>query len=406
MAETNGINMLDVKKKNRGSILRLIYQKGSISRKEIATALGLTPAAITLITNDLIEEGLLEESSYESSNVGRKGRKEILLEIRGKKFAAIGVYISKHKFRIMCMDLKNTIPFEDTVLTADCYYDSSKILAKLCQSVTNLLADDKILHGRTLLGMGVCVNGIVKSRQGISVKSYGIWEENVQVIAYLEEALQIPIILTNNICALAHGEAFLSRREYLDNMLFIKYGPGVGAARLNYRHTTHDFDYKAIELGHLIVEPDGLACICGNHGCLETIASYSSIERSISEAFSKENTPILYELLDGNPEKFTIEALVEAYEQNDPPIVKALEKVIRYLSLAIKNSICILEPSSVILYGELFESARFREVLNQNLKLFSVSERVSFSHFNLELETIGPAYTIINRFFELGGHLL
>ena len=80
--------------------------------------------------------------------------------------------------------------------------------------------------------------------------------------------------------------------------------------------------------------------------------------------------------------------------------------MIRYLSLAIKNSICILEPSSVILYGELFESARFREVLNQNLKLFSVSERVSFSHFNLELETIGPAYTIINRFFELGGHLL
>ena len=62
MAETNGINMLDVKKKNRGSILRLIYQNGSISRKEIATALGLTPAAITLITNDLIEEGLLELS--------------------------------------------------------------------------------------------------------------------------------------------------------------------------------------------------------------------------------------------------------------------------------------------------------------------------------------------------------
>ena len=58
-ARENGVNMLAVKKQNRGSILQLIHLSGSISRKEIALRLGLTPAAITMITGELLDEGLL-----------------------------------------------------------------------------------------------------------------------------------------------------------------------------------------------------------------------------------------------------------------------------------------------------------------------------------------------------------
>ena len=128
--QNNGINMLDVKKANRGSILWIVYHANGISRKEIAAQLGLTPAAITLITTDLINEGILMETTS-NQTPGRKGRKEILLEVNKKAFASIGVYISKKNFQIICTDLGCNVLFEDTIYTADCHGKSTSILGKV-----------------------------------------------------------------------------------------------------------------------------------------------------------------------------------------------------------------------------------------------------------------------------------
>ena len=93
MPAKNGINMLDVKVRNRRAILELIYRSKKIPRKDIATQLGLTPAAITLITNDLIQEGILIETEKKASN--SRGSREVLLQIHAKQFSAIAVSITR-----------------------------------------------------------------------------------------------------------------------------------------------------------------------------------------------------------------------------------------------------------------------------------------------------------------------
>ncbi len=400
----NGINMLDVKKRNRSAILKLVFQNKSISRKEIAVTLGLTPAAITLIMTDLINEGLISESYVEQSS-NKKGRKEIMLEMNNRKFAAVGVYISKSKFRVICIDLNSKILFEDVVHTADCHKNSAKILDKLCAITQEHLISYDVLRTHTLLGIGVSVNGIVNTHEGISINSYGIWEKNASITSYIQSKLDIPVLLTNNICAMAHGESFLSNMTHPDNLLFIKYGPGVGAARLFYRYSMSVFDFKSIELGHTIADPHGLPCVCGSQGCLETIASYDAIEKSIIGLFSEVQTPALYQLLDGNIENISMDAVMEAFSKQDVPIKITLERVCHYFALAIKNAINLLDPSIVVLYGELFENPDFRKCLSTNLKQFSDTDKVIFSHYNLQLEALGPASTIINYFLENGGQL-
>lgn len=399
---SNGINMLDVKKRNRSSVLQLIHSTNGISRKEIAAQLKLTPAAITLITTDLINEGILIETTSEQST-GKKGRKEITLEINSKRFAAIGVYISQKKFRVVCIDLDNTIIFEDTVYTADCHKQAANILDKVCEVLLNHLQNYDVLRTRKLLGIGISIHGIVKSREGLSVTSYGIFEDNFNVTQYVQNKMHVPVLLTNNICALAHGESFFSRSMQPNDLLFIKYGPGVGCAKLNANDFYSIFDYKAVQLGHLIVDPNGRPCLCGNQGCLETIVSYDSIEASIRDLISRHRTPKLYELTGGKPENICMDYVMQSFDEGDPTVVTAVDRAVFYLTIAIKNAIQLLNPKIVVLYGELFEYTNFRYAISNALNKYTSASKVTFSHFNLSLEALGPAATIISYFFENGG---
>lgn len=403
-AKQNGINMIAVKKRNRSSIINLIYSSGGISRKEIAHKLRLTPAAITLITTDLINEGILVESLIEQNN-NRKGRKEITLEVNNSKFAAIGIYISAHKFQIICVDLNQKVIFEDTVFTADCHRKSSAILDKIVTILNQKLIHYDVTRTRTVLGVGVSVKGVVNTRKGISVNSYHMWEDNVNVVAYLQERLGLSVVLTNNICSLAHGESFFSHLEHPDNMLFIKYGPGVGAAKVLYPDTLSVFSFNDIQLGHVISDPNGALCECGNQGCLETIASYDAIIQNAATLLSETLTPSLYALTGGNSANITIKLIIRAYDDGDKALEQILDRAVYYLAIAIKNAMCLFDPKSVILYGELFENIKFRKLLHLQLSKYSGFEKVIFSHFNLQLETLGPASTIINYFFENGGIL-
>ena len=77
--EYKGKNMSSVKAENRSSVLRLLNGSGSLSRKDIAAALGLTPAAVTKICAELIAEGAVRECGEERSD-GHAGRRTLEFE--------------------------------------------------------------------------------------------------------------------------------------------------------------------------------------------------------------------------------------------------------------------------------------------------------------------------------------
>ena len=88
--ELLGISKLDLKRQNRMNILNTIKNKGPISRVDIAMLLELTRAAVTIITNEMIAQGILFEAGEAPNSTDRvqKGRKKILIDInRNYKFA-------------------------------------------------------------------------------------------------------------------------------------------------------------------------------------------------------------------------------------------------------------------------------------------------------------------------------
>ncbi len=399
----SGVNMLDVKKQNRGAILHLIYESGGISRKEIAHALGLTPAAITMIAGELLEEGLIFQSEEEKIT-NRKGRREILLKISGCRYAALGVCITRHQFRLLCMDFNNEILFEDIVYTADCRGKAPLILQKLTEIIKQMVQEYDILRTKSIVGIGVSINGIVDSANGVSVNTFHVWEDqNVPVAAILEEALSVPVLLTNNICSLTHGESIMTKKEMKGSLFFIKYGPGLGAAHSLDSASSSVFNYKAIQLGHVISEPNGAPCVCGNQGCLETILHYDSIINALRALLREKRTPILWEMAEGEPSRINMPMIIEAYDAGERVVEQTFQRVIFYLCLTIKDGLTLFDPSSIVLYGELFENHKFRTEMKKELGRYTNTSRVEFSHYNMGLETLGPATTMISLFFENGG---
>ena len=93
--EQHGISKLDLKRQNRMYVLKILKQRGPTSRIDIAGALELTRAAVTIITNEMIEQGIIVELG-EYKHVAEKtprGRKKILIDVNSNFRFTIGIAI-------------------------------------------------------------------------------------------------------------------------------------------------------------------------------------------------------------------------------------------------------------------------------------------------------------------------
>ena len=396
-----GANMSDVKRQNRSSILRLLYSAGGMSRKDLARHLRLTPAAITMITNEMISEGLLEETGEEHSP-GRAGRREIIVGLCYGSFHALGISINLDYTMVTCLDLKGRTLFEDRFRT-----DTSSTPQQFIRHIWDVITDNlKAVNRGTIIGLGVGVRGIVDSARGVSLESFGLWDEGVNVKQIFTELAQLPVSVDNNVRSIARGQLFFAQ-DKPSSFLLVKYGPGIGGALVLQEGLFTGHNYRAVELGHVAVEEPGLPCRCSKRGCLETIASYYAIESAVREVYSPERTPVLHALTGGDGSQISLDAIMQAYRGGDQPVIQIVTKAMRLFALVLKNVITVLDPQKVILYGVAFENEHFLQLVYEFMddctRVPEVKELIVKSEFNGQLASKGPASLAIQHFFDSGG---
>ena len=104
-----GDNLMSVKRSNRSAALRILHEKGAMSRKRLAENMNLTPAAITKIVAEMIGEGLLREGEELSS--GNAGRREILININQNSRCALGILINLEEAILSAVWLDGSVIF-------------------------------------------------------------------------------------------------------------------------------------------------------------------------------------------------------------------------------------------------------------------------------------------------------
>ena len=133
------------------------------------------------------------------------------------------------------------------------------------------------------VAVGVAVPGVVDEENGVAVWSSNVGFRDVPLRSLLEERLSLPAALGHDVRVGGIAEARLGAGKGERHVLFAAIGTGIAAALVVNGAGYNGAHGAAGELGHIIVRPGGPSCPCGQHGCLEALASARAIGARYTE---------------------------------------------------------------------------------------------------------------------------
>jgi predicted NBD/HSP70 family sugar kinase len=245
--------------RTRMAVLALVARRGPTSRAVIARDLQLSPATVSTVTKRLIQDGVLDVLDFGPSGGGRPGQLLGLVPTAGH---AVGVKVAVDHLTMVDVRLDG-----DVVGSREEAFDvmADDALHRLAASLGAFVAESS----SPLLGIGVGVPGIV-GRPDLGVVDAAVlgWVR-APVGRRLRAELDTPILVENDVKALAVAESLYGRGRDRRNFVVITIGRGVGFASISDGVVQRGASGGAGEIGHVTVVGSGPTCACGNRGCLE-----------------------------------------------------------------------------------------------------------------------------------------
>lgn len=327
---------------NESLILRLIRQKGPVSRADIVKYTNLTAPTVTNIANRLIESRMIIEYMVGESSGGRP---PILLKMNPDIINVIIIHISSNKLvgYITDGDIRviNQVEYGIKDLRRD---DILELMLSVIGSLKNEAAAD-------LPGIGIVVHGPVKAKEGISVFAPNIGWRNIPMKSIVEDKFHMPVYVENDVRAMALGEYYYGTAKDISNMVFIKVGYGIGSGIVLGGKLYRGLSDSAGEIGHNTIDVSGPQCSCGNYGCLEAMASENALVKTMVKSIKEGRDSSVVSMASGNLEGVTPDMIYAAAHQGDVLAGRILRQVARYLGIAIANVINTFNPELVVIGG-------------------------------------------------------
>lgn len=389
------MNQENIKQKNRSEILRLLCREGAMSRKDIAGIMGLTPAAVTLICSDMIADGLIQETGA-AEEEKRAGRKKILVDINYSYAQVLCIAIESDESYITVTDLRGTIQNQKTMQT-DSAIEPEAFLKKVAAESLNLISGET-----KLLGAAVSIPGTVDRVAGTTIGPNGIWEKSVAVKGLLEQMLECSVVLENNVKAFAQGEITYGIGKITNNLMFVKWGPGVGSAVTINHQVYQGREFRGAEIGHYIVNKQGQKCRCGKTGCLETEISTHAIVGAVEQAYTPGSMPKLAEWLKPTGHSLGAKSIDQWANVQDDALQDIIDDRIDLLALTTENVVSILNPDKVIVYGKLFDIDRVFQRFESRCQGYDPGLEANYivkSDLSDKIEYIGPLAVAMSEFY-------
>lgn len=265
MSRTALHSTAEVRRANRNRVYRYLYgAEETVTKQDLAYALSMSLPTLTQNLNELLEEGLIDNSETADSSGGRKPR--ILTVIPDARYA-VGVELSSNHIRLVALDLQvREVGFRvvQRPFRADREYAD-----QLAQTIESFLDETKVPREK-LLGVGITVPGIVEGDQARLTGAYTLGIQRLDV-GTLVDRIPYPVHVVND--ANAGGFAECWGRTGVEHMAYLSISRGVGGAILVSGVAYLGNSGRSGEFGHMCIHPDGAPCSCGRRGCLEAYCS-------------------------------------------------------------------------------------------------------------------------------------
>ncbi|MGL5057803.1 MAG: ROK family protein [Fusobacteriaceae bacterium] len=372
-----GMNMENLKNNNKIAILSYLKTNGKSSRKKIAESLKLTTATLTVLTNELIEEGFVIELG--ALTEGKVGRKQILIDINKNSRFSIGIEISKNNIYYNLINLK-----ADIIESKSWEYSGELKIEKL-DEVTKYISKCVKNKKNSILGVGLSIYG------GLTEEDK--WKRELEDIKIIiEKKIKFTTVIQNNIRALALAEEYLNGTE--KDFWLVKYGPGIGAAIIMNSKLVEGNKRMAGDIGHIPFEKTGDICkVCGQKGCLESKVNFEKL-------LSKFDSEVLVQNPISVKEKEFEYILRLSKLDNNVNLGLAIEKIAKAISIGSS----ILDSNKIILAGDILKDKEVLEIFKKEILNNSPilkKENIVFMEKYVEKRKKASGILILNSFYNI-----
>jgi len=355
---------------------------------ELAKQAGLSAASISAIVQNLIDRGLVVESGYNSSVLGRK---PISLSLRDDAGFLVGVDLGSFYTRVVVTDIRGSLIYKQESKTG--MPDGRDLVLSRTLKVIHKAIDDSGTPKNSFRGIGIGHSGVIDVSKGLVLSfprpgQMAEWK-NVPLRDILEREFGVPCLLEDSVRAIATAEKHFGLGRGLDDFIYVDAGMGIGAAIVLDGKLYRGPGGSAGEFGHMTVDEHGPLCCCGNYGCLETLASCGAIIQSVKSAIEKGVDSKVRELAQGDLNRSSIEIIGQAATQNDSLSFRVLHEAVSHIGVALADVVNLLNPHVLIFGGALFRSAPelFLEPLKRTIKQRALEK--SANEVQLKISTLG-----------------
>jgi predicted NBD/HSP70 family sugar kinase len=326
-----------LRERNSLRVVDLLRRHGTASRADIARWTGLSRSTVSSLVSDLQATGLVVEQPGGRERAANGGRPPVLLALEPTAGIALGVDFGHTHLRVAVADLSSRIMAE-----RQAQLDVDRAATEALDTATELIEevlDESGVDRDRVVAVGMGLPGPVDALTGVVGSSVILpgWA-GLRPAAELERRVGLRVEVDNdaNLGALAEV-AFGAARGACD-VIYLKVASGIGAGIVLGGTLQRGVAGLAGEFGHVLADPEGRVCRCGNRGCLETVAA----------------APALLELLrSSHPGALTTRDLLALADAGDVGARRVLADAGRAIGRSLAVIVNCLNPGRIVLGGEL-----------------------------------------------------
>jgi predicted NBD/HSP70 family sugar kinase len=335
-------------------------------------------ANVTLLINELLEEGLVREGDQGVQKV--RGRKPTFLYLNSQNTVAVAVDVRASRTFLMVTDsLGNQI---GEILSFATKFEPTEFIASLSWQIRKAIS--QYAKGAICSGIGIVIPGVLDQRSGLVLHAPTLRWHNVSLLEGLQkefEGIDIHLENSGKACALSQVWS-VGGNAGPDDIVFVSVSDGVGVGVVVNGELLRGKHNTAGEFGHVPLSIDGPQCSCGANGCWE---AYISNIATLSRYFGRnmaERQPLTVDMAE-----FTIDDLIVKARENDSRALTALNSTARYLGLGLASIINAMDPSRIFIGGEITEAWDLIEPIVRQ----AIKERILTSELSETSIRIVPA---------------
>ena len=330
---SRGNNLDQVRRRNLSIVLTLVHTTHGVSRAELTRATGLNRSTIAALVGELVELGLVSEGAPDPTNMVGRPSATVL---PNPSTVAITVHPELDAVVVGLVALGGTVVRRIRYETVR--VPTAQEVVNIVSAIVEGMRGELTTSFRTV-GIGLAIPGLVRTDDGVvSIAPHLGWHDE-PVARMLEEATGYSVVSANDATIGAIAESTFGAGRGVDELIYLNGGAsGIGGGIVMAGSLLGGAFGFAGELGHTLVNSDGVECHCGASGCLETEVSRDPLLEACGLTAAKADQ---------------LDDVLAARYADTPAVRDLVDRQIGFLGIALRGAINTFNPALIVLGGFL-----------------------------------------------------